>query len=107
MSDVKKPDPNRPVKLIDIILVHQAHLREIAELQQFGADASEQLEQQKNLEKIYHRFLDLEFDQLLRADANQPDSLTLRIASQSTEPEKLFKELRQKYLDKNFSATLH
>ncbi|MES9950062.1 MAG: hypothetical protein ABW118_13985 [Candidatus Thiodiazotropha sp.] len=103
----KSPDPNRPIKMLEMILIHQFHQKYIDELNEYGIDATQQLEEREIIEDIYRQFLDLDFDQLIRASANLPDSLDVRIASKTTKQETLFKELRQKYFDRKYTATVH
>ncbi|MEW8050110.1 MAG: hypothetical protein AB2809_06995 [Candidatus Thiodiazotropha sp.] len=103
----KSPNPDRSIKMLEMILIHQFHEKYINELNEYGVDATQQLEEREIIEDIYKQFLDLDFDQLLRASANLPDSLGVRLASKTTKQEKLFKELRQKYFDRNYTATIH
>lgn len=103
----KSPDPDRPIKLLEMILIFQFHDKYLDELEEYGLDTTQQLKEREIMEEIYKDFLNLDFDQLIRTCANLPDSLDVRIASKTTEQEKLFKELREKYLHKNVSATLH
>lgn len=103
----KSPDPGSPLKLIEIILIFQFHDKYLDELEEYGIDATQQLKEREIMGEIYNEILDLDFDQLIKTCALLPGSLTLRDVNKTTEQEKLFKELRQKYLHKNVSATLH
>ncbi|MCM8857124.1 MAG: hypothetical protein LC541_04535 [Candidatus Thiodiazotropha sp.] len=111
MSDDKKIlDPNRPLKLSDLLSVSILHERCIAELNTQGVDASVQLEQQKIVDEVINRFLDLSYDQLLRADVNNPDHMAFLITSTDERSgyKRLINDLREKYFDSEVDVnTLH
>ncbi|MCU7931435.1 MAG: hypothetical protein KZQ90_11590 [Candidatus Thiodiazotropha sp. (ex Codakia rugifera)] len=105
----KTPDPDRPVKLGDLLSVSISHEQHINELTTRGLDVTAQLEQQKIIDEVIDRFLTLTFDQLLRADVTNPDHMGFRITctEENTGYEQFIKDLREKYFGPKTDDKIH
>ncbi|MEW8683037.1 MAG: hypothetical protein AB2536_14135 [Candidatus Thiodiazotropha endolucinida] len=88
----QKPDPNRPVKISDILMLGRIYddldLQEDPEIQNFI---------QEHLDLV----LNVTYEELLRVGVTDPDCLVIRMANQNTSNEQRLKDLRNKYFEKS------
>ncbi|MEW8660748.1 MAG: hypothetical protein AB2603_20745 [Candidatus Thiodiazotropha endolucinida] len=102
MND-RKPNPDRPVKIGEILLMGFIHDQIIEKMQEHGYDIdkySGYVEIQEFIHDHINTILNVTYEELLRVGVTDPDCLVLRMANQDTSNERRLKDLRNQYFQK-------
>lgn len=105
MSD-RKPNPDRPVKIGEILLMGYFHDQIIEKMEEHGHDIekySEYVEIQEFINDHINTILNVTYEELLRVGVTDPNCLVIRMANQNTSNEQRLKDLRNQYFQKKTS----
>ncbi|MBT3042962.1 MAG: hypothetical protein KME67_08900 [Candidatus Thiodiazotropha sp. (ex Codakia orbicularis)] len=100
----KKPNPDRPVKVGEILLLGYIHDQIIEKMRELGHDVDnlhEFISTQDFIHDHVNTILNVTYEELLRVGVTDPDCLVIRMANQNTSNEQRLKDLRNKYFEKS------